>query len=315
MKEIVIGSRNSPLALVQSKLVISWLTEVAPQYEYSIKKIKTHGDKILDVPLAKIGDKGLFVKELESALLNRTIDIAVHSMKDVPTKLPSGLIIGAIAKREDPRDVLIPGPGLPGEKLESLPAGENVGTSSLRRIAQILHHRPDLRITPIRGNLNTRMKKLQEQQVSALVLAYAGIKRMGWLNYVSEIISADVCLPAVGQGALGLEIRADDKEIADLVCTINHQETNCCIAAERAFLKALEGGCQVPIGALGEIEAGQLRIRGIVGSLCGATMLRGERRGPVFKPEETGTALAEEFLLRGASSILKKARQEFDSNE
>lgn len=313
MDKVVVGSRDSQLALLQTRHIISRLKEVAPDKEYVIKEIKTQGDKILDVALAKIGDKGLFVKEIESALLEGEIDLAVHSMKDVPTAVPEGLKIGCITEREDPRDVVI-GSG-EHKKIDDLPSGAIVGTSSLRRIAQLSRHRPDLKMESVRGNLNTRLRKLKEENYAVLILAYAGVLRMGWLDQVTQIIPSDICLPAVGQGALGIEIRNGDERIEGLVSKLNDPVTNAAVTAERGFLRRLEGGCQVPIGALGEVEGGKLHLTGVIASLDGKEVLRDKEVGPIENAQEIGNKLAENLLERGAAAILDKVRREFDTNE
>ncbi len=250
MEKIVVGTRGSRLALLQAEHIISRLQNIAPATRFYLKEVKTMGDKILHVALSKIGDKGLFVKEIENALLRNEIDIAVHSMKDLPTVLPEGLKIGAIERREDPRDVIISNGRM---KLAALPPGANVGTGSLRRVAQLTRFRPDLNFKPVRGNLDTRLRKLKDKEFSALVLAYAGIKRLGLQEEIAEIIPVNICLPAVGQGALGVEMRAGDKAVEELLLHIDDPSTHAAVTAERTFLRRLEGGCQVPSGALGEI--------------------------------------------------------------
>ena len=311
MNKVVVGSRGSKLALIQAGHVIDSLRGIAPEQEFELKIIKTTGDKILDTPLARIGDKGLFVKEIENALLQREIDLAVHSMKDVPTRIQPGLTIAAITKREDPRDVLLSGSG---QKLMELPAGATLGTGSLRRVAQLLHLRPDLTCVPVRGNLETRLGKLKEQQFSALVLAYAGLKRLGRLELLTEIIPVNLCLPAVGQGALGIEMREGDTTLEQLILSINDSSTHAAVLAERAFLRKLEGGCQVPIGALGEIRGGKLHLQGIIAALDGSTVLRDEERGNASAAEQVGLRLAEKLLARGGASILEKVRRDFNNN-
>ncbi len=307
MEKIIVGSRESELALLQTSYVISQLQQLDSTKEYTIKKIKTKGDKFLQVSLSKLGDKGLFVKEIETALLEGEIDLAVHSMKDMPTELPAGLKIAAILEREDPRDVLL---GNGYNRLVDLPIGALVGTSSLRRAAQLLKFRSDLKIYPVRGNLNTRLRKLKEENLAALVLAYAGVKRLGWLEKVTEVIPLDICLPAVGQGALGVEISESAENIAVLVSKLNHLATNTAVTAERAFLQNLEGGCQVPIGSLGEVTAKRLILRGVVATLDGAIVLRDKIEGSVAEPQELGQKLAGKLLAQGAADILEKAREE-----
>lgn len=309
MEKIVVGSRGSRLALIQARHIIARLQELAPATRFYLKEIKTKGDKILDVALAKIGDKGLFVKELENALLREEIDLAVHSMKDLPTVLPEGLKLGAVEKRENPQDVLISDGG---RKLDNLPPGAGVGTGSLRRVAQLAHYRPDLEFIPVRGNLDTRMRKLKEGKISALVLAYAGVKRLGWEEHITEIIPVAICLPAVGQGALGIEMRAGDEPVAELLRGIDDAATHAAVVGERAFLHRLEGGCQIPIGALGEIKDRELYLRGVIASLDGTDMICDAVSGQPGEAAALGNQLAERLLSRGAAAILEKVRREFD---
>ena len=258
-RTVKIGSRDSALAMWQTKHVISELEKVTSEYTFEIVPLKTKGDKILDVSLAKVGDKGLFTKELEAAMLDKTTDLAVHSMKDVPTNLVDGLIIGSILKREDPRDVLI---SPKGYTFQTLPEGAKVGTSSLRRKAQLQNLRPDLKICDVRGNLNTRMRKMHEENFDALILAAAGVIRMGWSDEISEYLPMDISLAAVSQGAIGIECREDDAEIMALIAKINDEETATCVCAERALLRALEGGCQIPIAAHAVIKNDTLKLNG-----------------------------------------------------
>ena len=258
--------------------------------------------------LAKVGDKGLFTKELEQAMLDGEIDLAVHSMKDMPTVIVEGLTIAAILKRHDPHDVMVAIPEI--TSFDALPEGAKVGTSSLRRRAQLLHIRPDLDIHDIRGNLNTRMRKMADEHFDALILAAAGVERLGWSDKITEKLSYDICLPAVSQGAIGVECRADDAEILALTALIHDEATAVCVKAERALLKALEGGCQVPIGALAEIQGEQLYLRGIVGSLNGTILLKDQETGSIETPEQIGITLAQRFLDNGAQQILDSIRQE-----
>lgn len=305
MRKISIGTRGSKLALWQAEWVSSEIRKLKPDLEISLTKIKTTGDKILDVPLAKVGGKGLFVKEIEEALLRKDIDIAVHSMKDVPTDLPSGLHLAAICKREDPRDALI-AQRSDIKGIGDLPKGAVVGTSSLRRSCQLLNIRPDLRIVQLRGNLDTRLRKLEEGQFDVVILAVAGIKRLGFERMITGILPIDISLPAVGQGAIGIECRRDDEFINNLISPLNDPETSVCVLAERAFLKKLEGGCQVPIAAYARIEGGSLVIDGLVGSLSGNRLIRGHIEGRKEEWEELGTKLAEDILSRGAKEILNE---------
>ena len=302
-KKIRIGTRGSQLALWQANWVKGKLSEWNPGMEIEIHKIKTTGDKILDVPLAKVGGKGLFVKEIEEALFDKKIDIAVHSMKDVPTDLPEGLCISAITEREDPRDALISKDGL---KLKELKKGAKIGTSSLRRQVQLLNFRNDFEINQLRGNLNTRMKKLSAGDFDAIMLAAAGVKRMGWEDKITEYLPYDIFLPAIGQGALGIEIRESDKDIEKIIERFNHRETSLCVRAERAFLKRLAGGCQVPIAAFGTINGDSIRLEGLVGSIDGKILYRDSEEDKENNVEELGVRLAEKLLNMGADKILKE---------
>ncbi|MBU1487752.1 hydroxymethylbilane synthase [bacterium] len=296
---IIIGSRASQLALIQANWVVEQLRRFCP--EIAIKKIKTKGDAILDSPLSKIGGKGLFVKEIEDALLNKEIDLAVHSMKDVPTDLPGGLTIGAVTERLEPRDVLISKDKC---KLNELGRGSLIGTSSPRRKAQILAYRGDLKAVDLRGNLSTRLKKLETTGLSAIVVAAAGLIRMGLRDRIAQTFPTEIMLPAPGQGALGIEIRDGDKEIRTLVSNLNEPDSLAAITAERSFLKALGGGCQVPIGALGKVEDRTLRLQGIVASLDGTRLLRSKVKGPKEEAEEIGKDLAKTLINSGAGEIL-----------
>jgi len=309
---IVVGSRDSGLALAQAYYVIAELHKRFPGFDFTLQKIKTAGDRILDVALAKIGGKGLFVKEIESALLAGEIDLAVHSMKDVPTAIPAGLIIAAVTERGDPRDCFI---ALDGKtKLAELREGAVVGTSSLRRTAQLLHLRPDLQIVPLRGNLDTRFRKLREMALDGIVLAYAGVSRLGWADRVAEIISLESSLPAAGQGALGIEIRADEERTNRLVSFLDNEEARAAVTAERALLCTLEGGCQVPVGAYGRLEDGELILDGVVADLDGKKVVRGQVRGDTKEAVALGERLAEDLLGRGAAQILIQVRQECRSH-
>jgi len=308
MRKVVIGTRGSRLALIQAGIARKALEEAFPELEVEIREIKTTGDVITDIPLEKIGDKGLFIKELEAALLQEEIDLAVHSMKDMPTALPEGLQIGAVMEREEPWDVFISAGG--NRKLSDLKPGEQLGSSSLRRRAQLLHHFPHLEICPIRGNVDTRLKKLQQGEYDGIILAYAGVKRMGWSEQISEIIPADICLPSVGQGAIGLEIRAGDRQTEELVSVLNCSRTEAQVLAERAFLRKLEGGCQIPVGALAESRPGELLLKGMVASLDGRVMFQGEKRGNPGEAEAIGESLAGEMLEEGCGNILDQIRRE-----
>lgn len=303
MKKVSIGTRGSKLALWQAEWVSSEIKKLRPDIEVSLVKIKTTGDKILDVPLAKVGGKGLFVKEIEEALLRKEIDLAVHSMKDVPTDLPAGLHLAAICKREDPRDAFITTRS-EIKNIDDLPKGAVVGTSSLRRSCQLLNRRPDLKIVQLRGNLDTRLRKLDEGQFDAIILASAGIRRLGLEKRISGIIPTDLSLPAIGQGAIGIECRIDDGFINDLLSPLNDYETSVCVKSERAFLKRLEGGCQVPIAAYARIDSGSLKMDGLVGSLSGDRLIRGHIEGRPEECEELGIKLGEHILSKGAKEIL-----------
>lgn len=306
-REIIVGTRDSALAMWQTNWVVDSLKKMNPEYTFQIVSMKTQGDKILDVALAKIGDKGLFTKELEVAMLNREIDLAVHSMKDLPTDLPDGLTIGAMCERVDPKDVVISREGVP---LAQLPQGALIGTSSLRRCAQLLNYRPDLQLEPLRGNLNTRMAKLERNNLDAIILAAAGVERLGWGDRITERLSIDVCLPAVGQGSIGIEIREGDQDVSAVVQKINHAPTWAAITAERALLKKLEGGCQIPIGALGTVDGDQLTLKGVVAGLDGQELIRDQISGPVAEAAALGVNLALRLLEMGADKILRTVRQE-----
>lgn len=306
-QEIIVGSRQSRLAMWQAGWVVDFLKKSSPGFSYRIVGIRTKGDNILDTALAKIGDKGLFTKELEMAMLRGEIDMAVHSMKDLPTELPEGLLIGAICRREFPGDVFI---SRTGRKLEELPPGALIGTSSLRRCAQLLHFRNDLKMVNLRGNINTRLQRLEEGRFDATVLAYAGVHRMGRGHRIVQVIPFEICLPAVGQGSIGIEVRADDQRILDLLKKIDHPESRAAINAERAFLKSLEGGCQVPIGALGIMDNSRLHLEGVVASLDGQELVRSSVMGNAGEAAEIGSKLAEKMIKMGAGEILRKVRQE-----
>jgi hydroxymethylbilane synthase len=302
-KEIRIGTRSSALALWQAEWVKSELEKKYPGMTVSLTKIKTTGDKILDVPLAKVGGKGLFVKEIEEAMLREEIDIAVHSMKDVPTFFPDGLHLGAITKREDASDTLISQNKV---KLNDLPKGANIGTSSLRRQAQIMSLRPDFVIHQLRGNVDTRIRKLKEGQFDAIILAAAGVKRLGLAENVTEYIDPEISLPAIGQGALGIECRVDDRELNDLISFFNHAESRTCVTGERALLRRLEGGCQVPIACHGQIKDNKLHLVGLVGSVDGKRIIKDSLSGPQSDAERLGVTLAEKLLKQGADVILRE---------
>ncbi|MDI6744622.1 MAG: hydroxymethylbilane synthase [Thermodesulfovibrionales bacterium] len=308
-KKVIIGTRGSRLALWQAEWVKSELLKLNPDLIIELNKIKTTGDKILDVPLAKVGGKGLFVKEIEEALLRGEADLAVHSMKDVPTDFPKGLYLAVICKREDPRDAFISQVQSSKFKVQSfreLPKGATVGTSSLRRSCQLLSIRPDLKIEQLRGNLDTRLRKLDEGQFDAIILAAAGVKRLGWAERITEMLEPDISLPAIGQGAIGIECRADDEFINKLISPLNHPETSVCVRAERACLKKLEGGCQVPIAAYATLNSDKLSMNGLVGSISGDRIIKSHVEGDPEDAESLGLKLAEALLSKGAKEILDK---------
>lgn len=300
MRKIIVGSRRSKLALTQTKWVIQQLKRLNPSYEFEIKEIVTKGDKILDVTLSKVGGKGLFVKEIEQAMLNKEIDMAVHSMKDMPAYLPEGLTIGCIPEREDHRDVLISKDGL---TMDQLPAGAKIGTSSLRRGAQILAHRPDVKIQWIRGNIDTRLKKLETDDYDAIVLAAAGLSRMGWTkDVVTQFLDPDICLPAVGQGALAVECRKDDEELLSLLQGLNSTDTAQSVAAERAFLQKMDGGCQVPIAGYAHVKGEEVVLTALVASPDGKTVYKEMVVGR--NPEQLGEEVARRMIRMGAKQLI-----------
>ncbi len=299
--KIKVGTRGSKLALAQTNWVIGKIREKHPGLEIETVIIKTKGDKITDVPLAKVGGKGLFVKEIEEALLRHDIDLAVHSMKDVPTELPEGLEIAIIPERESPYDVLI---SRNGKGLSDLPKGAKVGTSSLRRAAQIRARYPELTIENLRGNLDTRLRKLEEGLYDAIIVAEAGLLRLGLGDTPRERLSPEVMLPAIGQGALAIEVRRDDAELKEALSFLHHEETAVCVAAERAFLAALGGGCQVPLAAHAVLEDGRLLLEALIADPEGRTILRDSAAGSPSQAEEMGRSLAETLLSRGGKKIL-----------
>lgn len=302
MKTLKIATRQSPLALWQAEHIRARLQELHPDLTVELVKFVTQGDKILDTPLAKIGGKGLFVKELEAALLDGRADLAVHSMKDVPMALPEGLTLAVICEREDPLDAFVSNQF---EKFADLPQGARVGTSSLRRKSQILKQRPDLQIIDLRGNVGTRLGKLDDGQYDAIILASAGLKRLGLENRIRHTIEPNISLPAVGQGALGLECRADDQEVLALIQPLLHIETDVCVRAERAFNAYLEGGCQVPIAGYATLQYGKIHIEGRVGSVDGQTLLRAELNDEIHNAQQLGENLARNLLEQGAGDLLK----------
>lgn len=306
---IRIGSRGSALALWQAHHIRDHLMDAHPEIQVEIEVIHTTGDKILDVPLSKIGDKGLFTKELDRALLEEHVDIAVHSLKDIPTRVEPGLALAAIGKREDPSDALVVAPGKPKTLLE-LPAGSRIGTSSLRRRAQLLALRSDVTVDDLRGNLDTRLAAVHNARYDAVILALAGMKRLGRAAEASEVLSCEHWLPAVGQGALGTICRDGDAKTRALLSVLDHADTHAATTAERALLRALEGGCQIPIGALATVDRDEIHLRALVASIDGARVVRGERRGRRTDALAIGAALAQELVERGAGDILAELRHE-----
>ena len=302
-----IASRGSELALWQSRAVEAALRAADPSLDVRIDVIRTTGDKIQDVPLAKIGDKGLFTKELDAALLAGDADLAVHSLKDVPTRLPEGLALAAVTVREDPRDVVLVAPGRAGG-LDALEPGARGGTSSLRRRAQLQALRPDLEVLDLRGNLNTRLAKLDRGDYDAIILAAAGVKRLGWQDRIAESLDPERWLPAVGQGALAVVARADRPEVLDRLRGLHDPHTAACTAAERALLRALEGGCQIPIGALGRVDGNRVVLDGLVADTDGSRILRVQESGSVEDAEAVGRRAADELLRRGAGEVLADVR-------
>ena len=301
--KLVIATRGSMLALWQANHIKDSIEQKHPGVEVELLKIKTTGDKILDVPLAQVGGKGLFVKEIEEALLEGRADLAVHSLKDVPTELPEGLGLSAITRREDARDALI---SHEDRTIMTLPQGARIGSSSLRRQCQLLKVRPDFNIISLRGNLDTRIKKVEAGEFDAIILAAAGMRRLGWQDRISEYISSDILLPAIAQGALGIETRDNDGETNEMISFLNHGESEAAVKAERALLKRLEGGCQVPIAAYGEIDGSTILLRGLVGSLDGKTLITDKMTGDFSEAESLGIALAESLLGKGAGEILEE---------
>jgi hydroxymethylbilane synthase len=305
MDRIVIGTRGSDLALWQAEFVRRSLEAEFPQIEFEIKIIHTKGDEVLDVSLSKIGDKGLFTRQIEDELLAGDIDLAVHSLKDLQTEQPAGLTIGAVCKRERPNDVLI---SRDGKTLDELRQGARVATGSLRRRSQLLAHRPDLEIQDIRGNLNTRFRKFDDSDLHAMILAFAGVERLGMSERISEIISTDILIPAVGQGSVAVEIRENDVDISAVVAKLDDADTRACVTAERALLKKLEGGCQVPIGGYASFEDEVLTLDAVVGSLDGKRIFRETRSGQADEPIQLGEYVAQALLDQGADAVLNESR-------
>ncbi|MDL4841693.1 hydroxymethylbilane synthase [Aquibacillus rhizosphaerae] len=308
MRKIVIGSRKSNLALTQTDWVIEQLKNAGANYNFEVKKIVTKGDKILDVTLSKVGGKGLFVKEIEQAMYDKEIDMAVHSMKDMPAEVAEGLTIGTIPSREDHRDAFISNNNV---LLKDLPKGAIVGTSSLRRGSQVLAARPDLEIKWIRGNIETRLRKLKEEDFDAIVLAAAGLIRMGWGDdLVTEYLDPEMCVPAVGQGALAIECRKDDKELIELLEKISDEHTTRTVTAERTFLHLLNGGCQIPIGGYAYLEGDEVVLTALVATPDGKTVLKEIVRGT--DPVDVGKEAADRLKAQGAQKIVDDAKEELD---
>jgi hydroxymethylbilane synthase len=306
-KRLVIATRESPLALWQARHVRARLQALHPGLEVKILGMTTTGDQILESPLARIGGKGLFVKELEHALEDGRADLAVHSMKDVPMNLPDGFALAAIGEREDPRDAFV---STRFTRLEDLPAGSVVGTSSLRRQSQLMAHFPALSVQPLRGNLQTRLRKLDEDQYDAIILAAAGLRRLGLENRIAHLIPPEQSIPAVGQGALGIEIHASREDLRAALAPLNHDETALCVQAERAMSRALAGSCQVPLGAYAHIHNGMLSITGFVASIDGQRMIRASLRGTPAEAELLGERLAQQLIAQGADRILAELEQQ-----
>lgn len=306
VRTIRIGSRKSQLALVQTHWVQEQLQKHFPDRTFEVHTMSTQGDKILDVALAKIGDKGLFTKELEVGMVNNEIDFAVHSLKDLPTRLPEGLILGCVTERENPADALVVHEKHKDKQLDTLPEGAVIGTSSLRRLAQLRHHFPHLTFKDIRGNLNTRLAKLDAGEFDAIILAAAGLKRLGMSDRIHQVIPSEISLHAVGQGALGIECRAEDKEVLSLLKSLEHTPTAYRCYAERAFLRELEGGCQVPIGVNTQIDGDTLTLIGMVASLDGKQLVKDSVSGAIEDAEKLGIELAERLRQQGAKEILDR---------
>ena len=295
-----IGTRASALALWQANWVKTELERKWPGLPVELVQIKTTGDKVLNVPLSEVGGKGLFTKEIDEALLSGTVDAAVHSMKDIPFQLPQGIDFGAVPEREDPRDALVSN----GRNIDALPPDARIGTSSLRRQVQLKHRLPAVRVTALRGNVDTRLRKLSDGELDAVVLALAGLRRLGRESVVSQIFDESFMLPAIGQGALGIVCRTDDAAARDRLASLDHQATNVAVMAERGLLAALEGSCKVPIAGHARLAEGRIVLKGLVANLSGTVVITGERTGSPDNARELGIALGEELISRGAGEIL-----------
>lgn len=305
--EFIIGSRGSDLALWQANFVKSSLEELFPKTTFTIKIIKTIGDEQLEVALSKIGDKGLFTRQIEDELLRGEIDLAAHSLKDLQTVQPDGLVIGAVCEREVANDVFI---SVHAATINDLGHGAKVATGSLRRKSQLLNYRPDLDVAEIRGNVPTRIRKFNESELDGMILAFAGLHRLGLDAAVSQIIPLDIMLPAVGQGAVAVEIRSDDERVTDLAAALDHKPTRTCVTAERSFLRHLEGGCQVPIGAMATLVDENIRLEGMVGSLDGKVIYRDSLIGSAAEADVLGVKLAELLIAKGANELLEENRRQ-----
>ena len=309
-----IATRRSKLAMVQTLWVKAELERNIPDIDVTIEAMATQGDKILDVALAKIGDKGLFTKELEAQMLLDKADIAVHSLKDLPTNLPDGLTLGCITEREDPSDALVVSKKNDIYQLETLPAGSIVGTSSLRRLAQLRFHYPKLVFKDIRGNVLTRLEKLDSGEFDCIILAAAGLKRLGFESRIHQLIPSEISLHAVGQGALGIECKKNDHKILKIIDVLNHEGTKNRCLAERSFLRELEGGCQVPIGVNSEIKNDQIYLTGMVASIDGERLIKDYSEGSINEAEEIGKVLAHKLINKGADEILNEIFDKFRQN-
>jgi hydroxymethylbilane synthase len=309
MRKIIVGSRRSKLAITQTNWVIEQLKKLDGSFEFEVKEIVTKGDRIVDVTLSKVGGKGLFVKEIEQAMLDHEIDMAVHSMKDMPAALPEGLVIGCIPEREDHRDALISKNHV---KLNDLKSGAIVGTSSLRRGAQLLAMRPDLEIKWIRGNIDTRLEKLEKEDYDAIILAAAGLSRMGWAqDIVTEFLEPELCLPAVGQGALSIECRGDDHQLLELLQKFSNSETSQTVRAERSFLKKMEGGCQIPIAGYAHLnEKNEIVLNGLVASPDGKLIYKTQMSGN--DPEKLGELVANKLTENGAKNLIDQVKKDLE---
>jgi hydroxymethylbilane synthase len=302
---IRLGTRGSPLALWQANWVKSELERHWPDISVTLVEIKTSGDKILGVPLAEVGGKGLFTRELDEALLNGSIDAAVHSMKDIPFQMPGGIVFAAIPEREDPRDAFVS----LGRHLDDLPPASKIGTSSLRREVQLRHRFPSIRISMLRGNVDTRLRKLADGEFDGIVLAVAGLRRLGRQSAITQVLDEGFMLPAVGQGALGIVCRGDDADALGLLQVLDHQETRLAVTAERGLLAVLEGSCKVPIAGKARVEGDRIILAGLVANLSGTVVLREEISGSIENPRQVGLALGQELIRRGADRILAEISQ------